>query len=476
MSQPTAYTRQFSFVDHASSNPSDPLPGNQVDAELNAVKTTLDEALTNLALLQRDDTALKNSIVHPDSFTTASLALIASDWTPRGLWVTATAYVVGDVVEESGTAYVCAVAHTSGTFSTDHTAGKWIVLSSSAASSAFTPAGDIAATTVQAAIEELDDEKQPLDPTLTALAALTTAADKLIYATGADTFSTASLTAAGRAILDDADADAQRTTLAAAGLADANTFTGINTFSAQARWKKGGDIASAAPLVLGTDGNYFDVTGTTGFSAITVAAGTLFMLQFDGALTITHGSGITLPGAANITTAAGDHLIGFATAANTVFALAYTKASGKPVVGTVLQVQSDAIAAASGTTAIPADNTAPLISEGTEIASVAITPASTSSKVLVQASVLIDSASSQIVSVALFRGSTCIGATQRNGTVVLSLALSVLDSPASASEVTYSLRIGNTDGSTIWYASQTNADTYGGAPANSTLTAMEIAA
>ena len=42
------------------------------------------------------------------------------------------------------------------------------------------------------------------------------------------------------------------------------------------------------------------------------------MLQFDGALTITHGSGIELPGAANLTTAAGDRLICYATAANTV--------------------------------------------------------------------------------------------------------------------------------------------------------------
>ncbi len=43
--------------------------------------------------------------------------------------------------------------------------------------------------------------KQPLDATLTALAAITTAANKLIYATGADTFATADLTAAARTLL-----------------------------------------------------------------------------------------------------------------------------------------------------------------------------------------------------------------------------------------------------------------------------------
>ena len=34
---------------------------------------------------------------------------------------------------------------------------------------------------------------------------------------------------------------------------------------------KGGDIASASPLVIDTDGSYFDVTGTTGFAAMTVS-------------------------------------------------------------------------------------------------------------------------------------------------------------------------------------------------------------
>lgn len=41
-------------------------------------------------------------------------------------WQTATAYVVGDYVSQSGTIYYCIVAHTSGTFATDLAANKWV--------------------------------------------------------------------------------------------------------------------------------------------------------------------------------------------------------------------------------------------------------------------------------------------------------------------------------------------------------------
>jgi hypothetical protein len=54
---------------------------------------------------------------------------------------------------------------------------------------------------------------QAYDATLQSLSALGTAADKLAYTTGVDTWAETGLTAAGRAILDDADAPAQRLTL-----------------------------------------------------------------------------------------------------------------------------------------------------------------------------------------------------------------------------------------------------------------------
>jgi hypothetical protein len=55
--------------------------------------------------------------------------------------------------------------------------------------------------------------KQPLDTDLTAIAALTSAANKGLQSTGAGTWALYDLTAAGKALLDDADAATQRGTL-----------------------------------------------------------------------------------------------------------------------------------------------------------------------------------------------------------------------------------------------------------------------
>lgn len=65
----------------------------------------------------------------------------------------------------------------------------------------------------QNAVKVYADTKQTLDATLTALAGVTTAADKLIYATGSDAFTTTDLSSYARTLLDDADAATARGTL-----------------------------------------------------------------------------------------------------------------------------------------------------------------------------------------------------------------------------------------------------------------------
>jgi len=97
--------------------------------------------------------------------------------------------------------------------------------------------------------------------------------------------------------------------------------------------QKGGDIASASPTVIDTDGDYFICTGTTGFTTFTVAADRHFFLEFSGVLTMTHGAGtLDLPSGANITTAAGDVGEFVSTASNVVTCVNYTRATGKALV------------------------------------------------------------------------------------------------------------------------------------------------
>ena len=105
-------------------------------------------------------------------------------------------------------------------------------------------------------------------------------------------------------LLDDATAAAARTTLGSAALG-ANTFTGIQ------RWAKGADVASANALALGTDGNYFDITGTTAITSInTVGVGTVVKMHFDtGALNLTHhATNLILPFNSDIGVAPGDEV------------------------------------------------------------------------------------------------------------------------------------------------------------------------
>lgn len=132
MGQPTPYSRAFSFTDYQTANPSEPLPGDQIDAELDGIERTLDETIANLALIQRDDGLLQNAVCSLDALDSDVLALIGAnaDWTVRGDWATGQDYAKYDIVKQGSPArsWLCMVAHTSGTFSTDEAAGKWTPL------------------------------------------------------------------------------------------------------------------------------------------------------------------------------------------------------------------------------------------------------------------------------------------------------------------------------------------------------------
>lgn len=93
------------------------------------------------------------------------------------------------------------------------------------------------------------------------------------------------------------------------------------------------DVASATTPNLDTcTGEFVDITGTTPITSFTLASGVLRFIRFTGILTFTHGSNLLLPGAANITTAAGDWAIVVGFGGGVTRCIAYQKVSGRPVV------------------------------------------------------------------------------------------------------------------------------------------------
>lgn len=147
MAQPTPYTpaTDFSAEESASTAGRSTVRTTALDAEFAALQLTITQALSNLSILQRDDTRLADQAVRTSTLHPEVITLIGSaTFNPRGLWVTATAYAKNDLVEQSGSSYLCVTAHTSGTFSTDYAAEKWMVLTpvgTSAVSNYVKPSG-----------------------------------------------------------------------------------------------------------------------------------------------------------------------------------------------------------------------------------------------------------------------------------------------------------------------------------------------
>ena len=105
---------------------------------------------------------------------------------------------------------------------------------------------------------------QAYDAGLQSISGLTTAADQGIYATASDTYAVFSLTAAGRALLDDADAAAQRTTLGLGTLAtQSGTFAGTHSGTSSGT-NTGDQTITLTGAVTGTGTGTFATTLTAG--------------------------------------------------------------------------------------------------------------------------------------------------------------------------------------------------------------------
>ena len=122
----------------------------------------------------------------------------------------------------------------------------------------------------------IGSDVQAYDAGLASIAGLTTSADKMIYTTGSDTYATADLTSAGRALLDDASASAQRTTLGLAIGSDVQEYSD--------------KLQSIADVSAGAGQDGYVLSWDNGSSE--------FVLAEDSSNTYTAGNGLTLTGSA----------------------------------------------------------------------------------------------------------------------------------------------------------------------------------
>ena len=113
-------------------------------------------------------------------------------------------------------------------------------------------------------------------------------------------------------------------------------------------------VASATTTNLETaKASIVDISGTTTITGITLGEGHLRFVRFTGALTLTNGASLVLPGAANVTTVAGDTAIFYGDASSVVRCLLYQKytitGTGSAVRATTPTLVTPVLGVATGT-------------------------------------------------------------------------------------------------------------------------------
>lgn len=83
------------------------------------------------------------------------------------------------------------------------------------------------------------------------------------------------------------------------------TWDNVNLTEADFATGEGAALTAASTLTLGTDGNYFHVTGSTGITAISGTQGVVW-LTFDSTPALTHSGNLVLPYGQNHTMTAGE--------------------------------------------------------------------------------------------------------------------------------------------------------------------------
>lgn len=258
-------------------------------------------------------------------------------------------------------------------------------------------------------------------------------------------------------------------------------------------------VASAGTVALGdAEEQYVTISGTTtitSFGTPAVANQFGYWVMFSGALTLTHnGTSLILPGGANITTAAGD-MAWCQHEGSGNWRLAYFKADGTPV-GAVSNLAAAAISGRTEitavdnaadflliwdatdsllkkvkpqnvpgkvisynyaeytansdlTTALPVDDTPPVITEGNQILSLAVTTTTSTQVVDIDILGIIAWTNATAMGMTVWRDTTCVFSSFiQPATATASAGNAPIggrfrDSPAAAATYTYTVRVGS---------------------------------
>lgn len=124
MATPRRYTKGTSFSGYQATNPNRPLPGPSLDNELANIETSVNEAISALGDIRRDDGFLRNGIVTRDALSPD----LATGVTPATLWEAGLVYQAQDTVSVGAAFYRCTIGHTSNVdFLVDLNAGRWVL-------------------------------------------------------------------------------------------------------------------------------------------------------------------------------------------------------------------------------------------------------------------------------------------------------------------------------------------------------------
>ena len=258
-----------------------------------------------------------------------------------------------------------------------------------------------------------------------------------------------------------------------------DNFAWVDASVKTKRITKGSDIASATSITVpNNDGNYFDITGSTGpIATINGVAGTFHTFQMDSTPTFTNSAGLIMVGGIDFTAEAGDVLEFYQLTSSTVINTNISLNNSGHVIQ-VVNTQTGAVA--TGTNLTASDDTIPQISEGIEFMTRAITPSNTANTLIIEVVCQLanSQASTHVMQAALYQDATtnALAAIESAGTTddPQTLVFRHTMTAGTTSSTTFRIRAGGDLAGTTTFNGVSSARKLGGVMASSiTITEVE---